>query len=115
MRRLQHYRSKWQEMLHELHQPIASTTLVADDQAANRELLEELLSAQRCKVIVVPDGAAAVQEVTRTQADLVLLDVVMADLNGINACGKNQEQSGHMLDREWLMGSARLRPVRAPG
>jgi putative two-component system response regulator len=62
--------------------------LVADDQAANRELLEELLTAQGCKVIAVPDGAAAVEELSRTQVDLVLLDVMMPHLNGFEVCEK---------------------------
>lgn len=67
-------------------QPIGSTVLVADDSVANRELLEELLTAQGCKVITVPDGAAAVEELTRTQVDLVLLDVMMPHLNGFEVC-----------------------------
>src|ERR1017187_2599213 len=75
-------------MLHQSHQPITGTVLVADDQAANRELLEELLTAQGCKVIAVPDGAAAVEELTRTQVDLVLLDVMMPHLNGFEVCEK---------------------------
>ena len=75
-------------MLHQSHQPITGTILVADDQAANRELLEELLTAQGCKVITVPDGAAAVEELTRTQVDLVLLDVMMPRLNGFETCEK---------------------------
>ena len=62
--------------------------MVADDQAANRELLEELLTAQGCKVIAVPDGAAAVEQLTRTQVDLVLLDVLMPRLNGFEVCEK---------------------------
>ena len=66
--------------------PDHGTFLVADDQAANRELLEELLTAQGSKVITVPDGAAAVEELTRTQVDLVLLDVMMPRLNGFEAC-----------------------------
>jgi putative two-component system response regulator len=69
-----------------LHQSISGTILVADDQAANRELLEELLTAQGYKVITVPDGAAAVAELTRTQFDLVLLDVMMPHLNGFEVC-----------------------------
>ena len=75
-------------MLHQSHQPITGTILVADDQAANRELLEELLTAQGCKVIAVPDGAAAVEELSRTQVDLVLLDVMMPHLNGFEVCEK---------------------------
>jgi cyclic di-GMP phosphodiesterase len=71
-----------------LHQSITGTILVADDQAANRELLEELLIAQGCKVITVPDGAAALEELTRAQFDLVLLDVMMPHLNGFEVCEK---------------------------
>jgi len=73
-------------MLHQSHQSITGTILVADDQAANRELLEELLTTQGYKVITVPDGAAAVAEVARTQFDLVLLDVMMPHLNGFEVC-----------------------------
>src|SRR5258708_39013260 len=75
-------------MFYQSTQPITGTVLVADDQAANRELLEELLTAQGFKVITVPDGAAAVDELSRTQADLVLLDVMMPRLNGFKACEK---------------------------
>src|ERR1700694_3620970 len=73
-------------MLQQSDQPITDTLLAADDKAANRELLEELLTAQGSKVITVPDGAAAVEELTRTQVDLVLLDVMMPRLNGFEAC-----------------------------
>src|ERR1700723_362735 len=75
-------------MLRQTDQPTTGTVLVADDQAANRELLEELLTAQGCKVIAVPDGAAAVEQLTRTQVDLVLLDVMMPYLNGFEVCEK---------------------------
>jgi putative two-component system response regulator len=75
-------------MLYQSQQPITGTILVADDQAMNRELLEELLSTQGFKVITAPDGAAAVEELTRTQVDLVLLDVVMPLLNGFEVCEK---------------------------
>src|SRR5712664_3545019 len=71
-----------------LHQSITGTILVADDQAPNRELLEELLTPQGCKVVTVPDGAAALEELTRTQVDLVLLDVMMPGLNGFETCEK---------------------------
>jgi putative two-component system response regulator len=69
-------------------QPITGTVLVADDQTANRELLEELLTAEGYQVITVADGAAAVAELARTQFDLVLLDVMMPRLNGFEACEK---------------------------
>ena len=73
-------------MLQQSDTRITGTILVADDQAANREFLEELLVAQGSKVITVPDGAAAVEELSKTQIDLVLLDVMMPRLNGFEAC-----------------------------
>src|SRR5437879_2544014 len=75
-------------MLHTSHQSITGTILVADDQAANRELLEELLVTQGFNVITVSDGAEVIQELSRTQVDLVLLDVMMPRLTGFEACGK---------------------------
>ena len=69
-------------------QPVTGTILVADDQVSNRELLDELLTTQGFRVVTVPDGAAAVKELTRTQVDLVLLDVMMPHLNGFEACEK---------------------------
>src|ERR1700676_1716364 len=73
-------------MLQQSDPPITGTILVADDQEANRELLEELLTAQGSKVITVPDGAAALEELSKTQVDLVLLDVMMPRLNVFEAC-----------------------------
>src|SRR6267378_1491444 len=73
-------------MLQQSDTRITGTILVADDQAANRELLEELLAAQGSKVITVSDGAAALEELSKTHVDLVLLDVMMPRLNGFEAC-----------------------------
>jgi len=75
-------------MLPRSSQPVSGTILVADDQASNRELLEELLTAEDFKVISVPDGSAALQELANTQIDLVLLDVMMPHLNGFEVCEK---------------------------
>src|SRR3984885_14304194 len=75
-------------MQYQSHQSVTGTILVADDQATNRELLDELLTTQGFRVVTVPDGAAAVEELTRTQVDLVLLDVMMPRLNGFDVCQK---------------------------
>jgi putative two-component system response regulator len=74
--------------LHKSQQSIAGTILVADDQAANRELLEELLTTQGFKVITASDGAEVIQVLIRTQVDLVLMDVMMPHLTGFEACEK---------------------------
>src|ERR1700733_3949705 len=67
---------------------VTGTILVADDQAANRELLEELLTTQGFTVITVSGGADVIQELVRTPVDLVLMDVMMPGLTGFQACEK---------------------------
>jgi putative two-component system response regulator len=67
---------------------VTGTILVADDQVANRELLEELLTTQGFTVITVSDGADVIQELVKTQIDLVLMDVMMPRLTGFQACEK---------------------------
>jgi CheY-like chemotaxis protein len=44
------------------NQPLTGTILVADDQAANRELLEELLTGEGFEVASVSTGAAALEQ-----------------------------------------------------
>jgi putative two-component system response regulator len=75
-------------MLHRSSQCLTGTILVVDDQAPNRELLDELLTAQGFKVIAVPDGVSAFLELARTQVDLVLMDVMMPNLSGFEICDK---------------------------
>src|ERR1700719_4387918 len=75
-------------MLYKSHQSSPGPILVADDQAANRELLGELLTTQGFKVITVSDGAEVIQELIRTQVDLVLMDVMMPRLTGFQDCEK---------------------------
>jgi putative two-component system response regulator len=64
------------------------TILVADDQASNRELLEELLTTQGFTVITVSDGAEALDQLSKAPVDLVILDVLMPHLNGFEVCRK---------------------------
>ena len=68
------------------YQSVTGTILVVDDQAANRELLEEFLSTEGFKVITVDHGSAAIQQLASTQIDLVLLDVTMPGITGFEVC-----------------------------
>jgi CheY-like chemotaxis protein len=61
-------------MQYQSHQSVTGTILVADDQAANRELLDELLTAQGFRVVTVPDGAAAVEELSKTGSKASMLE-----------------------------------------
>ncbi len=60
--------------------------VVADDDAATRELLSELLVEAGYVVEAVRDGQEAVERIGRGGVDLLLLDVVMPRMGGIEAC-----------------------------
>jgi diguanylate cyclase (GGDEF)-like protein len=60
--------------------------LVADDDAATRELIASTLRASGYEVETAPDGQVAVERVARGGVDVVLLDAVMPRLSGFDAC-----------------------------
>jgi putative two-component system response regulator len=62
------------------------TILVADDHEASLAGLAELLSAEGFKVVTARDGQMALAEFQRAQPDLVLSDVKMPVLTGIEVC-----------------------------
>ncbi len=65
---------------------MAATILVVDDEPANRELMVELLEPQGYKIVTADDGQAALDEFARTQPDLVLLDIMMPRVDGVEVC-----------------------------
>jgi CheY-like chemotaxis protein len=60
--------------------------LVAEDEADVRTLLVEAFSFSGFSVVEVPDGAQAVKEAPKVKPDLILLDVRMPNMTGLEAC-----------------------------
>jgi two-component system, cell cycle response regulator len=60
--------------------------LVVDDIPANVKLLEARLSAEYFDVITAMSGKEALAICERAECDLVLLDVMMPDMDGFEAC-----------------------------
>lgn len=75
--------------------------LVAEDTESNRYVIERMLRELKCEVVVVENGAAAVEEVRRSHFDVVLMDVMMPIMNG--------EQATQAIRR--LPGSTGLTPI----
>jgi two-component system, OmpR family, response regulator MtrA len=59
--------------------------LVADDDADIRELVEFKLSSMGHRVVAVGDGAAALEAIRSERPDLVVLDVMMPGMSGLEA------------------------------
>ena len=76
---------------------MSATILVVDDNVAVRELLAELLRVQGFDVTTASDGETALAEFSRHQPDLVLLDVVMAGLDGFDVCRRLKQDPEHRL------------------
>jgi CheY-like chemotaxis protein len=66
----------------------AHRILIADDNAANRELLEAYLADFDCEIETAVDGQDTLDKVASFEPDLLLLDVMMPKLSGFEVCRK---------------------------
>lgn len=62
--------------------------LIADDNEANRELLEAYLTDLECLTDTAEDGQETIDKAVSFEPDLILLDVMMPKLNGFEVCEK---------------------------
>ena len=67
--------------------------LVADDEKKIRETIRDYLEAKGFSIILAKDGAEAVTKAADEALDLIILDVLMPNLNGIEACKEIREFS----------------------
>ena len=65
---------------------MTARVLVVDDVLANVRLLEAKLSAEYFDVITAMNGVDALESVQRVRPDIVLLDVMMPGIDGIEVC-----------------------------
>ncbi|MDO4610206.1 MtrAB system response regulator MtrA [Corynebacterium sp.] len=65
---------------------MSAKILVVDDDPAIAEMLKMVLEREGFDVLSVGDGLAAVSAVTREAPDLILLDLMLPDMGGIDVC-----------------------------
>src|SRR6476620_5047820 len=73
---------------------MTARVLVVDDILANVRLLEAKLAAEYFDVVTAMSGAEALETVQRTKPDIVLLDVMMPGIDGIEVC-RRLKSSAH--------------------
>jgi DNA-binding response OmpR family regulator len=65
---------------------MAERILVVDDEAINRELFEAILTQEGFAVEEAADGPAALAQATAFPPDLILLDILMPGMSGLEVC-----------------------------
>ncbi|HEU5081640.1 MAG TPA: response regulator [Opitutaceae bacterium] len=68
------------------------TILVVDDQPVNVQLLRRKLEREGIRVVAAFTGQEALEVVNKDKPDLILLDVMMPDMDGIDVCQRLQEK-----------------------
>lgn len=74
-----------------------ATVLVADDQSSSREATARVLREAGHHVILAVDGKEALEKAAAERPDLVILDVVMPRMGGLEAC-RALKRAGGTLD-----------------
>jgi signal transduction histidine kinase len=69
----------------------ALRVLVAEDNPVNQMVVRKMLERLGCTVVVVGDGQAALEAAGRDDYDIILMDIEMPRLNGIEATGRIRE------------------------
>ena len=67
--------------------------LIADDEAQIREILKIYFEKEGFEVIEAEDGAAAILKVQSEKPDILLLDIMMPVLDGIEVCKQVRKMS----------------------
>ncbi|MBC6795232.1 MtrAB system response regulator MtrA [Corynebacterium macclintockiae] len=70
-----------------------TTILVVDDDPAIAEMLTIVLQGEGFRTVVVGDGVEAVKAAQECNPDLILLDVMLPGMNGIDVCKAVREHS----------------------
>ena len=72
---------------------MAERILVVDDDPAIAEMLTIVLQGEGFRTVVVGDGVEAVKAAQECNPDLILLDVMLPGMNGIDVCKAVREHS----------------------
>lgn len=70
------------------------TILHADDEADTLEVVQTILEIEGFEVVSVKDGLQALEQIKIQDFDLMLLDVMMPDMSGLELLSRISEEDG---------------------
>jgi DNA-binding response OmpR family regulator len=73
---------------------MARTVLVVDDETTLRETLAEALEGEGYRVVTAADGREALEQFRSARPDMVLLDLMLPELSGVEVCRIIRAESG---------------------
>lgn len=65
---------------------MSKSILVVDDEPMTRTLLRMMLAPANFQVFEAEDGADAIEKVREHMPDIIIMDVMMPNMNGLDAC-----------------------------
>ncbi|MDY0325389.1 MAG: response regulator [Candidatus Cloacimonadaceae bacterium] len=80
----------------EMEKPVSGLSakvLVVDDLPMNLGLMEAILRKQNYEVVTAESGIRALEILSKTDVDLILLDVMMPEMDGYETCRKIKSQA----------------------
>jgi CheY-like chemotaxis protein len=86
--------------------------LVVEDDATTRTLLVGLLESINCDVDIAADGEEALVRIQSRHYDVILLDVVLPKMTGIDVMESLQRDHPHILGRIIVVTGLDIREIR---
>ncbi len=86
------------------------TILIVDDEPDVLEVVEMLLISEKYKVLKARNGVEAIEVVNNNTPDLVILDIMMPEMDGVEVC-RRMRNMDNMRDKPIVMFSAKLSAI----
>ena len=89
---------------------MSRTILIVEDEADLRNILQDLFAAEGFKVFLAADGSAAYQTLEKNPVDLILADVQMPIMSGLELLKKVRAERGPDLPVYMMSGGSSFTP-----
>lgn len=94
---------------------MAGQILVVDDDPSNRALMEEILLSQGLRVVTATNGLEGLELVAKYSPDIVLLDIMMPVMDGLETCRRIKANPETALTPVVLVTALAAAPDRLRG